>query len=96
MTLRLKERLQAGELTRVFCAGQLCHPKLIEMVGQHGGYDAVWLWTHTILESARRIYAGHGFEITDVHVHEEFGEPIQGENWRLDLALPPQSADRHA
>jgi 4-hydroxy-2-oxoheptanedioate aldolase len=40
---RLKERLQANELTRVFCAGQLCHPKLIEMVGQHGGYDAVWL-----------------------------------------------------
>jgi DNA-binding MarR family transcriptional regulator/GNAT superfamily N-acetyltransferase len=49
------------------------------------GYDAIWLWTHTILESARRIYAGHGFQITDVHVHEEFGEPIQGENWRLDL-----------
>jgi GNAT superfamily N-acetyltransferase len=49
------------------------------------GYDAIWLWTHTILESARRIYAGHGFRITDVHVHEEFGEPIQGENWRLDL-----------
>jgi DNA-binding MarR family transcriptional regulator/GNAT superfamily N-acetyltransferase len=49
------------------------------------GYDAIWLWTHTILESARRIYAGHGFRITDVHVHEDFGEPIQGENWRLDL-----------
>jgi DNA-binding MarR family transcriptional regulator/GNAT superfamily N-acetyltransferase len=49
------------------------------------GYDAIWLWTHTILESARRIYAGHGFRITDVHMHDEFGEPIQGENWRLDL-----------
>jgi DNA-binding MarR family transcriptional regulator/GNAT superfamily N-acetyltransferase len=49
------------------------------------GYDAVWLWTHTILESARRIYAAHGFKITDVHIHDEFGEPIQGENWRLDL-----------
>jgi DNA-binding MarR family transcriptional regulator/GNAT superfamily N-acetyltransferase len=49
------------------------------------GYDAVWLWTHTILESARRIYAAHGFKITDVHMHDEFGEPIQGENWRLDL-----------
>jgi len=49
------------------------------------GYDAVWLWTHTVLESARRIYAAHGFQITDVHVHDEFGEPIQGENWRLEL-----------
>jgi 2-keto-3-deoxy-L-rhamnonate aldolase RhmA len=39
----LKERLRQGRLTRVFCAGQLCHPKVIEIVGQHGGYDAVWL-----------------------------------------------------
>jgi 4-hydroxy-2-oxoheptanedioate aldolase len=43
MTCRLKERLGQGQLTRVFCAGQLCHPKIIEIVGQHGGYDAVWL-----------------------------------------------------
>jgi DNA-binding MarR family transcriptional regulator/GNAT superfamily N-acetyltransferase len=50
------------------------------------GYDAIWLWTHTILESARRIYAAHGFQITDVHMHDEFGEPVQGENWRLRLA----------
>jgi DNA-binding MarR family transcriptional regulator/GNAT superfamily N-acetyltransferase len=53
------------------------------------GYDAVWLWTHTILESARRIYAAHGFTITDVHMHEEFGEPVQGENWRLEFAAEP-------
>jgi GNAT superfamily N-acetyltransferase len=52
------------------------------------GYDAVWLWTHTILESARRIYAAHGFQITEVHVHEEFGGPVQGENWRLALRAP--------
>lgn len=52
---------------------------------RQAGYGAIWLWTHTILESARRIYAAHGFRITDVHMHEEFGEPIQGENWRLEL-----------
>jgi len=52
---------------------------------RQSGYDAIWLWTHTILESARRIYAAHGFTITDIHMHEEFGEPIQGENWRLEL-----------
>src|SRR5436305_781273 len=39
----LKDRLRQGKLTRVFCAGQLCHPKVVEIVGQHGGYDAVWL-----------------------------------------------------
>lgn len=56
------------------------------------GYGAVWLWTHTILESARRIYAAHGFQVVDVHMHEEFGEPVQGENWRLDFAFPDASS----
>src|SRR4051812_22301452 len=39
----LKDSLRQGKLTRVFGAGQLCYPKIIEIVGQHGGYDAVWL-----------------------------------------------------
>jgi 4-hydroxy-2-oxoheptanedioate aldolase len=38
----LKQRLRQGKLVRVFYAGQLCYPKVIEIVGQHGGYDAVW------------------------------------------------------
>jgi 4-hydroxy-2-oxoheptanedioate aldolase len=43
MASRLKERLRQGELVRVFCLGQLCSPKLLEMIGLYGGYDAVWL-----------------------------------------------------
>src|SRR5437879_5956641 len=43
MSLRLKERLREGKLVRVFCLGQLCSPKILEMVSLHGGYDAVWL-----------------------------------------------------
>ncbi len=43
MGKRLKEALAAGKLTRVFCVGQLCQAKIIEIIGQHGGYDAVWL-----------------------------------------------------
>jgi 2-keto-3-deoxy-L-rhamnonate aldolase RhmA len=38
----LKQRLQQGRLVRVFYAGQLCYPKIIEIVGNYGGYDAVW------------------------------------------------------
>ncbi|QUD86779.1 bifunctional helix-turn-helix transcriptional regulator/GNAT family N-acetyltransferase [Phenylobacterium montanum] len=49
------------------------------------GYREMTLWTHTILESARRIYAAHGFRIVETHVHEEFGAPVQSETWRLDL-----------
>jgi 4-hydroxy-2-oxoheptanedioate aldolase len=43
MGKRLKELLAQGKLVRVFGMGQLCHPKLVEIIGQHGGYDAVWL-----------------------------------------------------
>lgn len=49
------------------------------------GYRQMTLWTHTVLESARRIYAAHGFEIVDVRTHEDFGAPVQSETWRLDL-----------
>ncbi len=50
------------------------------------GYDLVTLWTHTVLDAARRIYADHGFECVATEVHYEFGEPVQGETWRLILA----------
>src|SRR5436305_946176 len=43
MCVRLKAKLARGELTRVFAVGQLCHPKIVEIVGLHGGFDAVWL-----------------------------------------------------
>jgi 4-hydroxy-2-oxoheptanedioate aldolase len=43
MGRRLKEKLANGGLVRVFGTGQLCHPKFIEILGIHGGFDAVWL-----------------------------------------------------
>jgi 2-keto-3-deoxy-L-rhamnonate aldolase RhmA len=43
MGAKLKQLLAAGKLTRVFGLGQLCHPKFVEIIGYHGGYDAVWL-----------------------------------------------------
>ncbi len=43
MGARLKELLGQGKLVKVFGVGQLCHPKLIEIIGLAGGYDAVWL-----------------------------------------------------
>jgi DNA-binding MarR family transcriptional regulator/N-acetylglutamate synthase-like GNAT family acetyltransferase len=53
--------------------------------GREIGYDAMTLWTHTVLTSARRIYAAHGFQIVDAHTHEDFGAPVHSETWRLDL-----------
>ena len=50
------------------------------------GYGQMVLWTHTVLESARRIYAAHGFKITDAAEHNEFGVWVRGETWRLDFS----------
>jgi len=49
------------------------------------GYGEIMLWTHTVLESARRIYEAAGFRITEVATHDEFGKPEQGETWRMAL-----------
>src|SRR5438445_3363525 len=43
MGARLKELLANGKLVRVFCLGHLCDPKMVEIIGLHAGYDAVWL-----------------------------------------------------
>jgi 2-dehydro-3-deoxyglucarate aldolase/4-hydroxy-2-oxoheptanedioate aldolase len=43
MGARLKTLLKQDKLVRVFCLGQLCSPKLLELIGLYGGYDAVWL-----------------------------------------------------
>ena len=54
---------------------------------REAGYARMRLWTHTILESARRIYEAAGFTITETAVHDEFGEPVQGETWELELKV---------
>ena len=53
------------------------------------GYEAMTLWTHTVLASARRIYAAHGFMIVETATHDAFGVPVQGETWHRYFAAPP-------
>lgn len=40
---RIKDALAKGELVRLFGVGQLYSPKLIEIVGEHGGFDGLWI-----------------------------------------------------
>src|SRR5580704_8323790 len=40
---KLKQLLKENRMTKVFCMGQLFHPKLVEIFGMEGGFDAVWL-----------------------------------------------------
>jgi 4-hydroxy-2-oxoheptanedioate aldolase len=39
----LKSRLAAGDTVRVFCAGRIPHPLIIEMFALGGGYDGFWI-----------------------------------------------------
>lgn len=52
---------------------------------REAGYREMMLWTHTRLTSARKIYEGVGFRIRSVEVHDEFGQPEQGETWVMPL-----------
>lgn len=40
---RIKDLLAQGQFVRLFGVGQLFSPKLIEIVGEHGCYDGLWL-----------------------------------------------------
>jgi 4-hydroxy-2-oxoheptanedioate aldolase len=40
---RIKQLLKDGKVVRVFGLGQLLSPKLVEILGEHGGFDALWL-----------------------------------------------------
>lgn len=40
---RIKEILAAGNVARMFGLGQLFSTKLLDVVGEHGGFDALWL-----------------------------------------------------
>lgn len=43
MGKRLKQLLAEGKVVRVIGVGQLCSPKIVEIIGFQGGFDAVWL-----------------------------------------------------
>src|SRR5262245_51905373 len=40
---RIKQLLADGQIVRVFALGQLLSPKLVQIVGEHGDFDALWL-----------------------------------------------------
>jgi 2-dehydro-3-deoxyglucarate aldolase/4-hydroxy-2-oxoheptanedioate aldolase len=40
---RIKQLLREGKVVRAFGFGQLLYPKLIEILGEHGQFDALWL-----------------------------------------------------
>jgi 2-dehydro-3-deoxyglucarate aldolase/4-hydroxy-2-oxoheptanedioate aldolase len=69
MGAQLKSLLaRPGRVVKVFMLGQLCHPKLVEMVAWQEGFDAVWFdqehtgLTVTQIEDAARAARGCGLD----------------------------------
>ena len=49
------------------------------------GYKRIVLWTHAVLDSARKLYAAEGYTITSTEVQTEFGKEEISEHWLLEL-----------
>jgi DNA-binding MarR family transcriptional regulator len=49
------------------------------------GYEKLTLWTNSVLDAARHIYAEKGFEIVEEEEHHSFGKNLVGQNWELKL-----------
>lgn len=64
--------------------------------GREAGFREMVLWTHSILTTARAIYAQHGFILAESEMHDRFGVPLMGETWRLDLTRAAQPAESEA
>jgi GNAT superfamily N-acetyltransferase len=47
------------------------------------GYKRMRLWTHTIQQSARKIYAAAGFTIVETIPEHNFGVEMMGEIWEM-------------
>ncbi|OBS20052.1 hypothetical protein FPOA_11773 [Fusarium poae] len=52
---------------------------------KEAGYEQVDLWTHNVLEGARRLYAKAGFKMIEAKPHSDWGVDLIGEFWSLKL-----------
>jgi DNA-binding MarR family transcriptional regulator/GNAT superfamily N-acetyltransferase len=52
---------------------------------RQAGYLKITLWTNDVLNSARRIYEGMGFQLVHKEPHHSFGHDLVGQTWELML-----------
>lgn len=56
-----------------------------EQFAREAGYDAIRLWTQSMLLPARAIYRQAGFRLIASQAHRSFGADLVGETWELRL-----------
>ncbi|MEX2111116.1 MAG: GNAT family N-acetyltransferase [Gemmatimonadaceae bacterium] len=49
------------------------------------GYTKLTLWTNSVLDAARHIYEGVGFQLVKEEEHKSFGHRLTGQYWELAL-----------
>jgi DNA-binding MarR family transcriptional regulator/GNAT superfamily N-acetyltransferase len=52
---------------------------------RNAGYDAMVLWTNSVLADARRIYQRAGFELLDAAPNPAFGQQLTEQTWHRSL-----------
>jgi DNA-binding MarR family transcriptional regulator/predicted GNAT family acetyltransferase len=52
---------------------------------RQAGYRRITLWTNDILVAARGIYRAAGFQLITSEPHSDFGPPMVGEEWELEI-----------
>ena len=52
---------------------------------RQAGYRRITLWTNDILVAARGIYRAAGFQLVTSEPHSDFGPPMVGEEWELEI-----------
>jgi len=52
---------------------------------RQASYKKITLWTNSVLDAARYIYEGAGFQLIKEEKHHSFGHDLVGQTWELEL-----------
>jgi 4-hydroxy-2-oxoheptanedioate aldolase len=72
----IKDELSRRETVRLFGVGQLIGPKLVEIVGLHGGFDGLWLDFGHAGFTTKDVEPGDGLRAARLGIEGEARHPV--------------------